>query len=172
MFKRRRKDPKGFEAFPAVIVADQTNKLGKRLGQLAIGLLILFFVISSYIQAARNGKLLEGSDNDRRQLITSVERQSRTLDEQTSQILELQKAVAAQNEALREAGIAQVPVPGKPVYTSRPRAKTSPSPIARPAPTAVRPSATVSPRPKATVSPTPCTENPCCPPVPENAPVC
>lgn len=168
MFKRRPKDPKGFEAFPAVLVADQTNKFGKRLGQLALGLMILFFVISSYVQSAKNGRLLDASDEDRRKLIISTERMSKTLNEQTMLIIQLQDAVNAQNKALRDAGIAQVPVPKSTIYI--PRSYTSSNPSSTPSPTP-SPSPTSRPKGKPSARPSATKTSPPACPVPQ-APTC
>lgn len=156
---RTRKEEKGFEAFPAVVVADNTNKRGKRLAQLGVGLLVLFFAVSSYVQAARNGALLEDANRDRSNLITSTERITRTLDQQTQQIMQLQAAIRAQNDALRKAGIKTVPVPGvttrpEPTSTETPTAFPRPEPGVSPRPQP-RPSSSGRPQPRPTPSPSP-----------------
>jgi hypothetical protein len=133
------------------------NKRGKRLAMLGVGLLILFFTISGYVQSAKNGDQLNKSDNDRRKLIASNERITTTLERQSQLIVQLQAAIKAQNDALHRAGINAVPIPGvvEPPErsTSRspsPGVKTTPSPspqpTSKPTPTS-KPSPTPSPTP-------------------------
>lgn len=108
-----RKHEDGYEAVPAVVVADKTDKLGKRLAQLAFGLLLLFFTVNGYIQGAQNGRQLDQADKDRAQLVSSLERATTTLEQQSKLILQLQAAVRAQNQTLRDAGLTTLAVPGE-----------------------------------------------------------
>jgi hypothetical protein len=50
--RRREEDHHGFEAVPAYIVADRTDKISKRIGYFGMGLLLLLFSIGGYIQSA------------------------------------------------------------------------------------------------------------------------
>lgn len=102
--RKKQRDP-GFEAVPAVIVADQRTTLGKRLGVSALALLFLFFVISGYIQSARNGAELDKASDENRRLANSLEQVTSTLEDQSKLVIRLQAAIQAQNIALREAGI-------------------------------------------------------------------
>lgn len=129
-----RKHEDGYEAVPAVVVADKTDKLGKRLAQLAFGLLILFFAINGYIQSAQNEKKLDDAETNTSQLVESLDRVTKTLDQQSKLILELQDAVRAQNQTLRDAGLKTLPVPGEmtlPSASSDPVEQPSPNPTPR-----------------------------------------
>lgn len=160
-FRRRYRDRHGFEAVPAVVVADQTDKRGKRLGLLAIGLLVLFFSANGYIQSAKNGKELHESRSERKQLISAIQQISVALNQQTELVRRLQAAVRNQNAALRKVGIDPIPVPGldTPMSTPAPSAEprqngskstASPRPQPKPQP---KPSPSKSPSPKPTPSP-------------------
>lgn len=151
-----KKEDKGFEAFPAVVVADKTDHLGKRLGKFALWLLVLFFAIDASIQSARNGRLLESSARERGQLINSTERMSRTLDQQSKLIIQLQDAIRKQNDMLREAGLDPVGVPNYP----RPKPGVFPTPYipsAQPSskPSKSKPDHKPQPNPTPTPSPSP-----------------
>lgn len=100
-----------FEAVPAYIVADKRDKFGKRLGRAAFILLGLFFIISSYIQSARNGTQLDESRRERNTLIKSQETIAETLRGQGLLIVQLQETISRQNDALRAAGLPVEPVP-------------------------------------------------------------
>lgn len=109
--KSRKEVDASFEAVPAYIVADKREKLGKRLGIAAICLLVLFFTISSYVQSSANGRELERSSQQRGKLVDATNRVASTIEGQTILIVQLQKTIAKQNEALAKAGLPVEPVP-------------------------------------------------------------
>lgn len=96
---------KKIEPIESIVVGDNRNTLGKRLGLFAVALLLLFFAISSYIQSAKNGSLLHRAAVDRSNLI-------RTIDSQTKLIKQLQTAIRIQNKELKKAGFKTVRIPG------------------------------------------------------------
>lgn len=171
MARRRRfpglKEDKGFEAFPAVVVADKTDKVGKRLAWLGVGLLILFFATSTYVQSAKNGGKLDAADSQRRKLIESIDRLTRKLDNQDKTIHQLQTAINIQNGRLLAAGLPTVPLPGQTASPVTPRPTSHPTTKPRPRhrPTH-RP--TTKPTPKPTPQPTgiPIPTVPPIPPIP------
>lgn len=151
-------DP-GIEPISAIVVGDKRDKLGRTLAVLAIGLLLLYFGASSYIQSSKNGRQLEQSEKNQAKLVD-------TLDAQTKLILQLQDAVRRQNQALRDAGIQPVPVPGvKPTPpssngngTTRPGKTQSSGPLPGPAPQpsySAPPNPSPKPKPKPRPKPTP-----------------
>lgn len=158
------------EPIKAVVVGDNRRRLGKRLGAGAIALLLLFFGISSYIQSARNGRLLERAAVDRSALVNTVDsltmtvhEQSGVLGSQTALIRQLQQAVRTQNQTLREAGLITIRVPGETEAPSankgdgdntRPQPSTKPTPKPTPKPQP-KPSPRPSPRPTPEPEPTP-----------------
>lgn len=158
-----KREDKGYEAFPAVVIADKTDHLGKRLGQFALWILVLFFTIGSMVQSARNARLLEGSSKDRSDLIQSMDRVTRTLDAQSDLIIKLQDAIRQQNDTLRKAGLTQVGIPNytlpapynspsSDIPRASPRPRNSPSPTPKPKP---NPKPTPSPSPSPSPSPGP-----------------
>jgi hypothetical protein len=104
---------------PAVVVEDKRDTLGKRLAFVGLGLLVLFFLISSYIQSSQNGKQLDQAQKSNQKLTTSLSQISDTLDAQTALNKQLQTALKAQNKALREAGLPTVKVPTVPGSTGQ-----------------------------------------------------
>jgi len=155
----------GAGPIPAMVVGDRRDFFGKRLGQFALALLVLFFVIASYIQSARNGVLLERASQDRSELISSLEKATATIDRQNVELNDLRSAVSEQNRLLRDAGIPTVPivaggfrVPGvMPSPTPEPsqvvsNTRFTESPPQKPTPTTA---ASPSPRPTATATPSP-----------------
>lgn len=133
---------------PATIVADSRRLLGRRLGIFALALLLLFFVINAYIQSVRNGEALQRASKDRSSLVKSIERNSKTLEAQTTLIKQLQTAIRIQNKLLRDAGIKTVPVPGE---------NTTNNIFPTPQPT---PGPTPEPEPSSSASPDPIPSSP------------
>lgn len=139
------------EPIKSVVVGDARRNFGKRLGLMAIALLLLFFTISSYIQSSQNGRLLHRAAVDRSRLILTIHHLARSNVTQTHEIGQLQKAIRAQNRELREAGfkVVHIPVdhssssPSEPPSSS---SKPTPQPTSAPSPT---------PRPKPSPKPTP-----------------
>lgn len=161
MSRFRKRNDHGFEAVPAVIVADQTDKLGKRLGLLGVWLLILFFAISASVQSAKNSKMLERADKDRSSLVTSISVLTSTVGAQTQTIKDLKTAIQAQNKLLKDAGINPIVIPGDnatviigPTPSPRPGIAPSPQPKPQPQPKP-RPSQKPKPSPKPSPSPSP-----------------
>lgn len=143
MSRRPKRFPKfwdhnrGFEAVPAVVVADQTDKLGKRLAMLAFAVLLLFFSINGYIQSAKNGKSLKATEGrlsaaekNQTELIKSLGQVTATLETQTSIVRQLRIVVQEQNNILRAAGLTPVDVPAD--EKSMPQVKPSPNPTSTP----------------------------------------
>lgn len=147
------------EPIPATIVADKRYSLGKRLGYLALALLALFFVISGYIQGAKNGSAVRDAarhDSKRTEkLLDDVHNLSQSSAAQTKLIKQLQKAIRAQNRELRKAGLETIPVPGE-------------SPSTTPSGPANNPRDRSQPKPKPSHSPNP---HPSKPPHPPPGPV-
>lgn len=145
-----------FEAVPAYIVADKRDKFGRRLGRAAFVLLLLFFVISSYVQSAKNGAELDESRRQRQTLIVSQERISITLQGQGELIVALQDVITRQNNALRNAGLPVEPVPNLQDLIDRARGRESsntPRPTTSPSGTSFRFQQSPSPSPSPGSSP-------------------
>ncbi len=102
----------GAKPIPANVVEDSTDKLGKRLAFIGLALLLIFFAASAYIQSARNSQALEDAQKQRQEVIDSLARLSTAFEAQTTLTKQLQEAIRRQNQALENAGIEQVPVPG------------------------------------------------------------
>lgn len=144
--------PDVVEPVDATIVADKRYRLGRRLAILAVGLLLMFFAISSYIQAARNGAQLDQVLKNNTKLVDSLDSQARLIGQ-------LQEAIRRQNQVLKDAGLKTVDIPvsgtpttPQPTPSTRPRPTPTagPKPSSRPNP---RPSS--NPRPRPTPKPTP-----------------
>lgn len=146
------------EALPmeSVIVGDKRRLLGRRLGIFAFAILILFFLVNGYIQAAKNGHDLNQARKDNHKLISIVKNQG-------DLIIQLQNAIRAQNKVLRENHIQVVPVPegGSDTTTNHntyiyptpsPTPGTGPSPNPSHSP---KPGHTPKPKPTKTPSPEP-----------------
>lgn len=109
--RSRREVEDSFEAVPAYIVADKRDRFGKRLGQLAFVLLLLYFVINSYVQSARNGEQLDEAREQRASLIKNQELTFQGLQQQGALIAQLQGTISRQNEILQKAGLPVEKVP-------------------------------------------------------------
>lgn len=138
----------------SVIVGDKRKQFGRRLGALALMLLLMFFAIAGYIQSSRNGEALNQASRDRSALIKTVNSQSEL-------IKQLQDAIRLQNDKLRDAGIAIVAVPGSDrsttTYLPSPEPEPEPSSSAHPQPRpSPKPSHKPSPSPTDTVKETIC----------------
>lgn len=140
------------EPIESVVVGDKRSTLGKRLGYFALALLVLFFTINGYIQAAKSNHKATNADHERARLIHSVHHISNTLNTQTKLIKDFRKALRAQNKELRDAGFQTVQIPGPPP-TSNPSSGPSSNP--RPGPTSSpNPHPGQSPKPKPHPKPT------------------
>lgn len=115
-------------AIPALVVGDKRDFFGKRLGAFALALLILFFVVSGYIQSARNGVLLERASRDRSDLISSLEAATTTIEQQSVDLADLRRALSEQNKLLRDAGLPTVNITdGEPRQIPAPQPSPTPS---------------------------------------------
>lgn len=148
----------------AEIVADKRDTLGKRLGTLAIVLLVLFFSIGGYVRSAQNGRQLTRAAQDRSELIQSVKDLTRSNRAQTAYILLLRKALKEQNEILREAGFktVRVPPPGPGVFQpGDPNNPNNPNPQPSPGTSpSSHPTNKPSPKPSRTPTPSPSPTDP------------
>lgn len=115
----------------AIVVGDKRKSFGRRLGFLALALLLLFFAINGYISSSHNGHLLDQANRDRDKLTNSVDRLTKTQSSQTHLIKQLQDALRKQNRILEKSGLAVVIVPGDNTFTPSP----SPTPTPKPSPT-------------------------------------
>lgn len=139
------------EPIESVVVGDKRNTLGRRLGLLAIALLLLFFAISSYIQSAQNGRQLNRAAADRSKLIHSISDLTNSNRQQSRFIRQLQKAIRDQNALLRTAGFHTVRVPTFNSGSPQPSPQPNSSPSSRSSPA---PSRSPSPKPTPTPNPT------------------
>lgn len=148
------------DPIPAAIVTDQRYSLGKRLGYLALALLALFFVISGYIQGAKNGSAVRQAavhdSKENARLLDDVDRLSESNARQTKLVKQLQQAIRAQNRELRKAGLETIPVPGESPSTSSSGPRNNHPDHSHPSP---KPSNSPHPRPSHTPSPTPSSVN-------------
>lgn len=153
--RSRREVEDSFEAVPAYIVADKRDRLGRRLGRAAFIMLALFFIISSYIQSAKNGIELDESRRQRQSLIESQERITLALNGQGALIVALQDVITRQNIALRKAGLPVEPVPNLQDLIDQAMGRNS-SDAARPTPSSTTPSGRRNPpQPYRTTPPSP-----------------
>lgn len=141
---------------PAEIVSDKRYSLGKRLGYLALALLALFFVISGYIQSAKNGSAVrDAARHDSKKtekLLDDVHNLSKSSAFQTRLIKQLQQAIRAQNRELRKAGLATISVPGESPSESSSGSGNNRSDNPKPKP---KPSQSSHPKPHPTKTPHP-----------------
>lgn len=118
---KSQKDHGGFEAVPAVIIADGRSQLGRRLGIGAVSLLALFFLMASYIQSSRNGEALVKAETARSEIAKDLVAVNQNLENQLQLTLELQRVILAQNKALVAAGLPPIVVaPGSTVFVVPP----------------------------------------------------
>lgn len=136
------------------------TSLLKRISQLTLVLLLLFFSVNGYIQSYRNGSDLDTAKKDRSNL-------TQTLNDQSTLIKQLRVAIQQQNKILEKNGLQPIPIPaettiiieptpgssssGRP--TPQPSSSMRPSPSHKPTP---RPSSTPSPDPTQTIKKTVC----------------
>lgn len=127
---KRKIDPydlPGFEALPAVVVADTRSKMGLRLGSFALVLLVFFFAVSSYIQSANNGEALERASRDRSRLSEAIQQALDQQAEDRTIILTFGAIIAEQNRRLTEAGLDPVEImPLRPLPEQIPNPETPP----------------------------------------------
>lgn len=153
---------------PAVVVADKTDRLGKRLAFLSFGLLILYFVTSTFIQSAQNGKRLDTARKERAKLISSLDRVTLALEVQSNLVIQLQIAVEEQNRALTEAGVDTKETPTPKISQSAVGSKgnSTPTPVRTFIFPNVTPRPTTDPKPKPKPKPTTKPGTVICVPVP------
>lgn len=125
-------DHGGFEAVPAVIVADERSQLGRRLGVAAIALLILFFVISIYIQSKINGAALVKAETNRADIANELAVVNKTLEDQLKIDIDLEHIILEQNKALVAHGLPPIIVaPGSTLLVVPLAPTSSPTPHVR-----------------------------------------